>query len=327
MMSNICTTGVVLCLCMVHVVGFASWFATDYCSSPLAAGEIIMNHVATASEDRKIEVYRNDVQLKNGDQYYPGERLSAVLGGDDIGEMVWDCSIGVFEDGGCEDKRSTLSTTTMIMPTTAADGTGGAPGDIEIWAGWATSHSTVWISSKFVLKAAAGTAPTPPQAQAHAQAGGGDSTVGGTEALEEQQASERAEKQQLLQQQLQERERLARQAPSPLLSSGDGQTADKSSLSSSSDADEQLLERQKLQQHKILEQQKKQRDPYRPDSSALLKDWNRLHDFTAQNTVMATVVVCAAALGVLLYYYRRRILTYLGVPGKYGGGLKRYRSM
>jgi len=115
-------------LLLQHVAGFASWFTADYCSTPLEVGEIIMNHEAAMSSERSIEIYRGTQQLKTDDSFIPGEQLTVVLNGEDAGEMVFESNFGVFEYGGCEDHRSTLSTSTVNIPDNLAE-------PIEFWAG------------------------------------------------------------------------------------------------------------------------------------------------------------------------------------------------
>ena len=134
--------------CLVCVAnGFASWFAAEYCDTPLIAGEIIMNHEAEYSSERSVEIYRGDTKLINGSAYVPGEQLTAVLTGDDVGEMVFDSNKGIFEFGGCGDHRATASTSEITIPKDAS-------GPIKVSAGWAYSHNTVYIASTFVLKPA-----------------------------------------------------------------------------------------------------------------------------------------------------------------------------
>ena len=115
---------------------FATWFASDYCNTPLEAGEIIMNHAVKLSNKRAVEVYRGEKLLSNGDIYQPGEQLIISLSGDDTGEMVWESNMDhLFEQGnsgnsksGCHNRRSTLTSTTITLPTDSAK-------RIEVWAG------------------------------------------------------------------------------------------------------------------------------------------------------------------------------------------------
>ena len=104
-------------LCLLHPVNaFASWFAEDYCSLPLIEGEIIMNSVVTRSDKRKIEILRNDVSISNGASYVQGETLYAILNGNDVGELVFEANVPLFDDGGCNFKRCTLSSCSMFVP-------------------------------------------------------------------------------------------------------------------------------------------------------------------------------------------------------------------
>ena len=49
--------------------GFAEWLANQYCDRPLIVGEIIMNEEVKLSNDRKILVYRDGIELKSGSEY------------------------------------------------------------------------------------------------------------------------------------------------------------------------------------------------------------------------------------------------------------------
>ena len=114
------------------VYPFASWFASDFCNLPLKVGEIIMNHEAKYSEERKVEIYRyvndKDIKVESGGLYYPGEELTCVLRGPEVGELVFESNMGIFEDGGCKQRRSSLSSPFIVIPSDAL-------GTIEIWAG------------------------------------------------------------------------------------------------------------------------------------------------------------------------------------------------
>ena len=114
------------------VVSFASWFASDYCKIPLKAGEIIMNHEAVHSVERMVEVYRNindkELKLEDGDNYRPGDILFCILGGPEGGELVFESNVGIFENSGCNQKRSSASTPDIVIPSEYT-------GPIEIWAG------------------------------------------------------------------------------------------------------------------------------------------------------------------------------------------------
>ena len=135
----------------ISVYSFASWFAEEYCETPLEVGSIIMNHESKHSTERNIEIYRNvqsNILINNNTNYIPGETLSVVLNGNDIGEMILESNVGLYEHGSCNGKRS-IHNTNMNIPLDFHE-------DIIIWGGWATGHNTVWISSKFVLKSGTG---------------------------------------------------------------------------------------------------------------------------------------------------------------------------
>ena len=116
---------------------FASFFISEYCNTPLEAGEIIMDHAVKLSNKRAVEVYRGEKLLSNGDIYQPGEQLIISLSGDDTGQMVWESNMDHLFDqqgnsgnnkSGCHNRRSTLTSTTITIPTDSAK-------RIEVWAG------------------------------------------------------------------------------------------------------------------------------------------------------------------------------------------------
>jgi hypothetical protein len=126
--------------------GFASWFAEDeqYCIRKMEEGQIIMNNRVVSSEDRTVQVFRGDEQLSSGAEYFPGEELSVVLS-DVTAQFVFETTRGEFENGGCNGRRFIESPAKLILPKESSD-------DVRIWAGWAFGHSTVLISSSFMLK-------------------------------------------------------------------------------------------------------------------------------------------------------------------------------
>jgi hypothetical protein len=267
-----------------YAAGFASWFTADYCDTPLEAGEVIMNHEATMSDERKVEIFRGTEQLKNGDSFVPGEVLTAVLSGEDAGEMVWESNFGVFEYGGCDDHRSTLSTSTVNIPEDLTD-------PIEFWAGkmvyhfesdlllcfhglvllcfwwlpllgWAFSHNTVWIAEKLIL--------VPP---------GGIQKPAATKAIEIDSAKPPEPK-----------SHEKHQAP----------------VESQRDRDEQVFQQVNAQM----------KDKYFPNRQKnkhkLLADKGQLYQMM-EGYLMVVGVICIAAVIFVGFYYKRKILAMLGM--------------
>lgn len=264
-------------LLLRHAAGFATWFTTDYCDTPLVAGEIIMNHEATRSDDRKIEVYRGTKLLVNGDTYMPGEVLTAVLNGEDAGEMVFESNFGVFEGGGCENERSTLSTSTIIIPEDLTD-------PLELWAGWAYSHSTVWISAKFILLHPQHLVPRSnvhPNTAAAAQ--------------EEQQQEEKN------QDKLRESNKIAQNSEEIIQTEAQTQTKHLSQQA--------LAQAQQEQSAEALS--KKYNTDRQMNKHKTLTDQSQLYGLM-EGYLLFIGVLCAAAVVFILWYYQMKIATLLG---------------
>ena len=45
---------------------FAEWLANQYCDRQLIVGEVIMNQEVELNNNRKVLVYRNDIELQSG---------------------------------------------------------------------------------------------------------------------------------------------------------------------------------------------------------------------------------------------------------------------
>ena len=120
-------------ICFSYVRAFSSWFAEEYCDTPLIEGQSIMSHDATLSLHRLVEVYRissdNTKQLMHsGESYEPGETLEITLNGKDVGELVFEASHPILEYGGCDGRRSTITTSRAVIPKDFTE-------TLEIWAG------------------------------------------------------------------------------------------------------------------------------------------------------------------------------------------------
>eukprot|EP01035_Chromulina_nebulosa_P018505 gene18505-24222_t len=105
-----------------------------------------MNYEVVQSNDRVIQVYRDEEQVDNLSIYQPGETLIIKLS-DTTGQYVFETSKGEFAHGGCNNKRFTSSKIKNAQLTLPDDNND----NIEIWAGWATDHGEVSITDKFIL--------------------------------------------------------------------------------------------------------------------------------------------------------------------------------
>lgn len=124
---------------------FATWFVSDYCDRELNAGTIIMNNEAINDKERSVLVYRGNEELKSGSYYIPGETLNIKLS-DHKGQYVFEVKNGKFINGGCAGATRSASRDTQLMIDD------NETNDIHIKAGWTTGHTTVRITSSFVLK-------------------------------------------------------------------------------------------------------------------------------------------------------------------------------
>lgn len=135
----------VLVFCSVSVNGMASWFAKDYCLTPLEAGEVIMGDFAIVSEERRVVLSRASPSSGLIDTYEPGETLFAYID-DDKGQFVFDLGGGAsfLEGGGCEGKRlADRNGAKVKMPLN---------GEVTLKAGWSTGHMQVKISPTITLR-------------------------------------------------------------------------------------------------------------------------------------------------------------------------------
>jgi len=125
--------------------GFASWFATDYCTRKLAVGQVIMNSKAVRSGDRHIIVYRGITKIQSNETFVAGETLEVTLS-DVNDQYVFDVQNAVFQDGGCSGHR--INDKEMAKLLISVD----ASESIIITAGWALGHSVVYIAEDFILR-------------------------------------------------------------------------------------------------------------------------------------------------------------------------------
>lgn len=140
-----------LLLCIIYNSnGFADWLASQYCDRPLIAGEIIMNHEVELNNDRKIIVYRNEIEIKSGDEYILGEKLTiSITEVQKTTQFMFETSKNAKFDGGtCDGIRSAKAKPTLILPTTISND---SDNKVTIVSGWAYGHETVYITEPFIL--------------------------------------------------------------------------------------------------------------------------------------------------------------------------------
>merc|ERR1711871_1813435 len=140
-----------LLLLLVVVVqpinSFATWFVSDYCNRPLSPGSIIMNNEAINDNERYIQVYRDNIELHSGDSYILGETLIVKLSVNQ-GQSVFEVQNAKFDSGGCSGSRSASRESKLIIDDIQNNEN---KNNIYIKGAWATGHSTVHITSDFVL--------------------------------------------------------------------------------------------------------------------------------------------------------------------------------
>jgi len=130
--------------------GFADWLASQYCDRPLVAGEVIMNQEVELSSDRTILVYRDGIEIKSGDEYILGEKLTiSITELKKTNQYMFESSTNAkFEGGGCDGIRSAKTKPTLILPSImSAD----SDNKVTIVSGWAYGHETVYITEPFIL--------------------------------------------------------------------------------------------------------------------------------------------------------------------------------
>lgn len=275
-----------LCIYFENVYSFASWFAEEYCETPLEVGTIIMNHDAKLSSDRNIEIYRNNQLLPNHAKYVPGETLSIVLNGNDLGEMILESNVGFYENGSCGGKRSMIATN-IIIPHDYAE-------DIICWGGWATGHNTVWISKRFTL--------TGPNNQ------NGDPTV--TSIPEEAQHIPENTKTVASNSIPPNANEILKVNPThgQSISSNTHDNMLPPKPDKPPGGDGSRYQDQMKQRNMELKRQQQKLDIYR--YSDILYEWKELHRSTQTLTVMV-LVGCIVAIVFILFYYRFKINTML----------------
>ena len=110
------------------VRGFAAWMVSEHCQRPVQPGEIIMNHPAELSDQRRVQVYKRmdseEVELVSGrGVFFPGEELRVSVSGspgESTGtQFLFETKGGQFlqETGhGCGRTRTSSSTPVLTMP-------------------------------------------------------------------------------------------------------------------------------------------------------------------------------------------------------------------
>jgi hypothetical protein len=130
--------------------GFADWLASQYCDRPLVAGEVIMNQEVELSNDRTILVYRDGIEIKSGDEYILGEKLTiSITELKKTNQYMFESSTNAkFEGGGCDGIRSAKTKPTLILPSIMS---ANSDNKVTIVSGWAYGHETVYITEPFIL--------------------------------------------------------------------------------------------------------------------------------------------------------------------------------
>ena len=144
---------IILILLSIHVIcsnGFADWLASQYCDRPLVAGEVIMNQEVELSNDRTILVYRDGIEIKSGDEYILGEKLTiSITELKKTNQYMFESSTNAkFEGGGCDGIRSAKTKPTLILPSIMS---ANSDNKVTIVSGWAYGHETVYITEPFIL--------------------------------------------------------------------------------------------------------------------------------------------------------------------------------
>jgi len=129
--------------------GFAEWLANQYCDRPLIVGEIIMNQEVELSNDRKILVYRDGIELKSGSEYKLGEILTiSVTELQKKNQFMFETKNAKFESGGCDGIRSAKEKPNLILPDKMLVDNDNI---VTIVSGWAYGHETVYVTEPFIL--------------------------------------------------------------------------------------------------------------------------------------------------------------------------------
>jgi hypothetical protein len=159
----------VLLSIFLRASGFAEWMTKDFCRRSMAVGEVIMNAEVTASEDRHLLVFRGEEEIHSGDFYIPGEVLDVRVS-DAKPQFVFEVEgpeSAQFTGGGCDGTRiANKPRVELNMPSvvTAEENQDKPINDVKIRVAWATSHSTVYVCTDFIL------VPKPHIAEADAKA-------------------------------------------------------------------------------------------------------------------------------------------------------------
>mmetsp|Transcript_21091 Transcript_21091/g.21209 ORF Transcript_21091/g.21209 Transcript_21091/m.21209 type:complete len:163 (-) Transcript_21091:255-743(-) len=127
-----------------RILGFSNELTSRFCDRPLMEGTIIMGKKVALNDTSFVQIFRGELQLKNGDNYFPSEYLtvSAVPRTNEVIFEVY--GGGIFSKGGCKGLRSTSQKSILMMPNAAVN--------VSVWAGWAKTYSSgVKITRKLTL--------------------------------------------------------------------------------------------------------------------------------------------------------------------------------
>jgi hypothetical protein len=119
------------------------------CNQNLVIGEIIMGKAITISNTHNVIVKRKGEKLiSNLSNYYLGETLDVSFSSSNSKTAyILEASIGIFIDGGCNNKRLINKNGIIKIPSND-----NILGDIKIFAAYADAYGKVEITYKFVLK-------------------------------------------------------------------------------------------------------------------------------------------------------------------------------
>ena len=136
-------TYILLSSFLIGANGHASYMSSSYCSTQLTAGTKIMGSSVKTSTTRTVSVLRNGVALASGANYVPGESLTVTISSAS-NEFVYQTDTGKFVGGGCTGSVRIAGSATATL-------TAPASGALNIFGGWATGQSTVYLTNTVSL--------------------------------------------------------------------------------------------------------------------------------------------------------------------------------
>mmetsp|Transcript_2444 Transcript_2444/g.7585 ORF Transcript_2444/g.7585 Transcript_2444/m.7585 type:complete len:417 (+) Transcript_2444:114-1364(+) len=134
-------------------------YPTDLeCSRPLEVGEEIMGEAAVSDTSLTMEFLRDDETVECGGTYVPGETLTAAISDSSGIRFMLNISGGTFSNVGeeCENDDSCGDTRCGQSDEVTGEATVTAPSDgsdLSVFAAWATTVGTVYLTDSCVLTA------------------------------------------------------------------------------------------------------------------------------------------------------------------------------